>query len=88
MVGFKSPNHPPTTMTCPKTHSKEQLKMLYQNRWNVELDIRHIKDTMGMNILSFKHCPQLWLAWMQHATTLDDENRYAISYRAQPVNKR
>jgi hypothetical protein len=107
-----------TTMTCPKTHPKEQLKTLYQSRWNVELDIRHIKDTMGMNILScktpemarkeiwvyllaynlirlmmaqsalmadikprrisFKHCLQLWLAWMQHASTLSDEQRQTL----------
>jgi hypothetical protein len=102
-----------TTMTCPKTNPKDQLKTLYQSRWNVELDLRHIKETLGMNVLScktpemarkeiwvyllaynlirlmmaqsalmadirprcisFKHCLQLWLAWMQHASTLDDE---------------
>lgn len=43
-----------TTMSCPKLYSKAQLKSLYQSRWHVELDIRHIKDTMGMNILSCK----------------------------------
>jgi hypothetical protein len=107
-----------TTMTCPKAHPKGQLKTLYQSRWNVELDIRHIKDTMGMNILScktpemarkeiwvyllaynlirlmmvqsalmadirprcisFKHCLQLWLVWMRHASTLSDEQRQTL----------
>lgn len=43
-----------TTMTCPKNHTKEALKSLYKSRWHVELDIRHIKDTVGMNILSCK----------------------------------
>lgn len=43
-----------TTMTCSRTYRKEALKKLYQKRWNVELDIRHIKDTMGMNVLSCK----------------------------------
>ena len=43
-----------TTMTNPKVTSKSELKALYKNRWHVELDIRHIKDTMGMNILSCK----------------------------------
>jgi len=43
-----------TTMTSPKRYPKERLKSLYQSRWHVELDIRHIKDTMGMNILSCK----------------------------------
>ena len=43
-----------TTMKCPKTYNKTQLKNLYKQRWSVELDIRNIKETMGMNILSCK----------------------------------
>ncbi len=43
-----------TTMICSKTVHKDELKSLYKKRWSVELDIRHIKDTMGMNILSCK----------------------------------
>lgn len=43
-----------TTMTCPKMAGKADLKALYKQRWEIELDIRHIKDTMGMNILSCK----------------------------------
>jgi len=43
-----------TTLQCPKTAPKAALKALYKSRWNVELDIRHIKETMGMNILSCK----------------------------------
>lgn len=41
-----------TTLNCPKTTSKSDLKMLYKNRWHVELDIRNIKTTMGMDTLS------------------------------------
>jgi hypothetical protein len=43
-----------TTLRCHKSHPKEALKSLYKSRWHVELDIRNIKDTMGMNILSCK----------------------------------
>lgn len=43
-----------TTMLCPKYVRKDELKSLYKKRWSVELDIRHIKDTMGMNVLSCK----------------------------------
>lgn len=43
-----------TTMLCPKTACKADLKALYKQRWDVELDIRDIKETMGMNILSCK----------------------------------
>jgi hypothetical protein len=43
-----------TTMVCPKRHSKNKLKSLYKKRWHVELDIRNIKTTMGMDVLSCK----------------------------------
>jgi hypothetical protein len=43
-----------TTMICPGAVRKDEIKSLYNKRWSVELDIRHIKDTMGMNILSCK----------------------------------
>jgi hypothetical protein len=43
-----------TTLRCPKFASKKELKELYKSRWNVELDIRDIKETMGVNILSCK----------------------------------
>lgn len=41
-----------TTLCCPATTTKEDLKNLYKSRWNIELDIRHIKTTMGMEALS------------------------------------
>jgi len=102
-----------TTMTCHKSYPKNRLKALYQRRWDIELDIRHIKETMGMNVLScktpemalkeiwtyllaynlirlmmaqsalladisprqisFKHCLQLWLYYMQYSQGLDDK---------------
>jgi hypothetical protein len=43
-----------TTLNCPKTSSKKSLKSLYKQRWNVELDIRNIKETMDINILTCK----------------------------------
>lgn len=43
-----------TTIMCPQEASKNELKQLYKSRWNVELDIRDIKNTMGMNVLSCK----------------------------------
>ena len=41
-----------TTLLCPKHTSKAALKALYRNRWHVELDFRHIKTTLGMEMLS------------------------------------
>ena len=43
-----------TTLNCSKSTPKSALKALYKSRWHVELDIRNIKEIMGMNILSCK----------------------------------
>ena len=36
-----------TTLLCPKETPKAALKALYRERWHVELDLRHIKTTLG-----------------------------------------
>lgn len=43
-----------TTLNCSKYAHKSELRKLYSQRWSIELDIRDIKTTMGMNILSCK----------------------------------
>ena len=43
-----------TTLLCPKQTPKADLKALYRERWQVELDFRHIKTTLGMESLSCK----------------------------------
>lgn len=43
-----------TTLRSPIAAPKTALKALYQSRWHVELDLRHIKETMGLGILSCK----------------------------------
>lgn len=43
-----------TTILSPKEASKDALKLLYKSRWHVELDIRNIKTTMGMETFSCK----------------------------------
>lgn len=47
-----------TTLLCPKQTSRPALKALYQSRWNVELDLRDIKTTLGMQRLRCK-TPQM-----------------------------
>jgi hypothetical protein len=42
-----------TTLTGRRQASKDDLAQLYARRWNVELDLRNIKTTMGMQVL---HC--------------------------------
>ena len=41
-----------TTLLCPKRTGKTALKTLYRDRWHVELDLRNIKTTLGMEMLS------------------------------------
>jgi len=43
-----------TTFLCPKDTPKSALKALYRSRWHVELDLRNIKTTMGMETLRCK----------------------------------
>ncbi len=42
-----------TTMLNHRALSKDDLSALYARRWNVELDLRNLKTTMGMEVL---HC--------------------------------
>jgi Transposase DDE domain len=43
-----------TTFVCPKQTPKHLLKALYRCRWNIELDLRNIKTTLGMEQLRCK----------------------------------
>jgi hypothetical protein len=43
-----------TTFLCPKTTTVRMLKVLYRSRWNVELDLRNIKTTLGLEKLRCK----------------------------------
>lgn len=43
-----------TTFLCAKKTPKAALKLLYQSRWHVELDLRNIKATLGLGVLSCK----------------------------------
>ena len=42
-----------TTLLDPTLYPKEALAELYQQRWNIELNFRHLKTTMNMEVL---HC--------------------------------
>jgi len=41
-----------TTLLDSKSVSKTDLKIFYRDRWHIELDLRHIKTTLGMDVLS------------------------------------
>lgn len=43
-----------TTLLCPSGLSKPEIKSLYKSRWHVELDLRNIKTTLGMEVFSCK----------------------------------
>lgn len=54
-----------TTMTDARKLSKQDLCQLYAQRWNVELDLRNIKTTMGMEVLHCQTAPmnekEIWV---------------------------
>ncbi len=43
-----------TTLLSAKTYPKDELKTLYKKRWHIEVDLRNIKTTLGMEKLSCK----------------------------------
>lgn len=43
-----------TTLLCDRQAPKAELKALYRQRWNVELDLRNLKMTLGMDMLTCK----------------------------------
>lgn len=43
-----------TTLLCPKQTPKVALKSLFRSRWHVELDLRNLKTTLGLEMLSCK----------------------------------
>jgi hypothetical protein len=43
-----------TTLCDNELHSKDELDQLYISRWNIEVDFRNLKETMGMSELSCK----------------------------------
>lgn len=47
-----------TTLLDHRKVSKSELSRLYDRRWNVELDLRNIKTTLGMDVLSCR-TPQM-----------------------------
>ena len=59
-----------TTFLCPKETPKHLLKALYRQRWNVELDLRNIKTTLGMERLRCKTpemaIKELWVSLLAY----------------------
>ena len=43
-----------TTLLDSKVYTKAKLAQLYQLRWDVEVDLRHVKTTLGMEMLRGK----------------------------------
>jgi len=59
-----------TTMNCPQQAPKAGLKSLYKDRWHVELDLRNLKTTLGLETLSCKTpgmaVKELWVYLLAH----------------------
>jgi len=59
-----------TTLCCSSQTPKEALKSLFKSRWHVELDLRNLKTTMGLEMLSCKTpemaVKELWVYLLAH----------------------
>lgn len=59
-----------TTLLNPKHTPKAELNKLYRRRWHVELDLRNVKHTLGVGILSCKTpdmaIKELWVYLLAH----------------------
>lgn len=59
-----------TTLLSSRKAPKPALKVLYQQRWHVELDLRNIKTTLGMSVLSCKTPEmiekEIWVYFLAH----------------------
>lgn len=59
-----------TTLTDPQAYPKEDVAALYGLRWNVELDIRNIKQTLGLDHVRCKTPMmvrrELWVTLLAH----------------------
>ena len=43
-----------TTLLDPRKYSKQELAKLYETRWRIETNLRHLKQTMHMDVLRCK----------------------------------
>ncbi len=59
-----------TTLRDPRQVARHELAALYQRRWNVELDLRNIKTTLGMDLLSCRspemNEKQMWVTLLAY----------------------
>lgn len=59
-----------TTLLSPKVAPRKQLAELYRQRWHIELDLRHIKSTLGMEQLTCKtpdmNEKQMWVYFLAY----------------------
>lgn len=59
-----------TTLGCARETPKAALKALFKDRWHVELDLRNLKTTMGLEMLSCKTASmavkELWVYLLAH----------------------
>lgn len=46
-----------TTLLNPRTYPAEALAELYQQRWQAETNLRHLKETLGMRVLHSRSVP-------------------------------
>jgi len=77
-----------TTLTDPQVYTKKDIAQLYGARWNVELDIRTIKQTLGLDHVRCKTPPmvrrELWVTLLAYNLIRKVIAMSAVTHRKQP----
>jgi hypothetical protein len=70
-----------TTSLCPKDTPKGMLKTLYWRHWNVQLDVRNIKTTLGMESVGMRAAVPAMTAWSSTGCCCSSPSRGLASDR-------
>jgi hypothetical protein len=77
-----------TTLLDAKEYDREDIADLYHQRWHVELDIRSIKQTLGMDVLTCKTPEmlerELWVYLLGYNLVRQVQVQTALAQRRQP----
>lgn len=77
-----------TTMLCARQVPKTELRALYRQRWNVELDLRNLKATLGMDMLTCKTPAmarkEIWIYLLAYNLIRRTMMRAALQARVMP----
>jgi hypothetical protein len=67
-----------TTLLDPHLYPKAALAKVYEKRWRVEINLRHLKQTMGMDVLRCQTWKGVWKEMLMFATVYNLVRRVMV----------